>query len=90
MSAPTVEPFEAPDPLAPYVTRIVDHLMANPGKTVVEIQNELSLGENIVRSALERLAWAKRVHCTLRVNSKKRGSPPREYRPGPCPIRVSA
>jgi len=88
MSAPTVAAFEAPDPLAPYVARVQAHLLSNPGKTVGELQKELSLGENVVRSAVERLASLKQVHCTLRT-AKKRGSPPREYRPGPCPILVN-
>jgi hypothetical protein len=77
-------PFEAPDTLAPYVEQVRAHLVANPGSTPREIQKATRLGENVVRSALDRLASQKQVHCTLR--RAKRGGPPREYRPGPCPI----
>lgn len=87
MSAPSIAPFDAPDTLAPYVDRVLAHLMSNPGRTVVEIQNELDIGENTARAALERLASLRRVHCTLRP--APRGAPPREYRPGPAPISVS-
>jgi predicted ArsR family transcriptional regulator len=81
-------PFAAPDPLAPYVIQVLTHLQLNPGLTVTEVQKSLKLGENVARAALDRLASRNLVHCTLRA-SKKRGSPPREYRPGPCPILVN-
>jgi hypothetical protein len=77
-------PFEAPDTLAPYVERVKAHLAQNPGSTPAEIQKATKLGENVVRAALDRLAWAKQVHCTLR--RQPRGGPPREYHLGPCPI----
>lgn len=82
-------PFEAPDQLAPYVAKIRDHLNQHPGLTVIEVQKTTKLGENVVRAALDRLSFLKLVHCTLRTNARKRGSPPREYRPGPCPILVN-
>lgn len=77
--------FEAPDMLAPYVDRVRQYLADNPGSTSAEIQKGTGLGENLVRVTLDRLASLKQVHCTLR-QSRRRGGPPREYRPGPCPV----
>ena len=80
--------FPAPDTLAPYVEKIVRTLNQSQGMTVKELRRETKFGEDVVRAALDRLASLKQVHCALR-ESKKRGSPPREYRPGPCPIVVT-
>lgn len=80
--------FPAPDPLAPYVEAVIHKLKDKPGQTVKELRRETGYGEDVVRAALDRLASLNQVHCTMR-ESKKRGSPPREYRPGPCPIVVT-
>lgn len=81
--------FPAPDALAPYVEKVAHALAQHPsGMTVKELRREVACGEDVVRSALDRLASLARVHCAIR-ETKKRGSPPREYRPGPCPIVVN-
>lgn len=81
-------PFKAPDQLAPHTETVRAAIEAKPGSTVPEIQKACSLGENIVRAALERLASQNALHCTLRGGERRRGSRAREYRPGPLPITV--
>lgn len=80
--------FPAPDTLAPYVAKVSHELAQHPtGMTVKELQRAADCGEDVVRAALDRLAFLNKVHCVIR-ETKKRGSPPREYRPGPCPMIV--